>query len=387
MAVVELVATATLLVAVSSAAVPAEYGSIRARAMEAGLLTLLPILGALIALRRPANPVGWLLLTGAVLFGFSGLSGAYTLRALITDPGSLPGGEVSAWVYQWSWAPAFAVVPLVLVLFPDGRLLSRRWRAVPALVGAATALMVGPVAWFMWPVRGVGLFLDPDTVDGLEPAEPFFAASTALFMASLVGVVVHQGIRYRRSRGIERLQLQWLVTAAALWTLFIVTDFFLAISSLGFWGSLLSTSVLLLVPTSITVAILRYRLYDIDRLISRTASYAVLTIALGALYSGLVFVLGGLLPFEGDWVIAASTLTAAAVFAPLRRGVQSWIDRRFNRSRYDAVGIVDAFSHRLRHGLNLGDVTDELVRATSATMEPSSLSVWLQTPHPSNRER
>lgn len=308
--------------------------------------------GFVVAGRRPDNPIGWLLLGSGI---FAGLNGA--LRFAQTDGGP----SLVTIMLEFTWMPAVAGLVTSLALLPDGRLPSPRWRAV---------------VWFLWlavVAMGVVLVADP-----LSAARPIVEV---MLQITLLPPLVAVGVRFRRSRGAERQQLEWiayaggLVVAAALSSeiliRFLLPRWYLAATFV------LSISILA-VPAAIAMAILRYRLYDIDRIISRTVAYGSVTAVLIVAYVGAVFLLRLIFPGGSQLTVAASTLAVAALFNPLRRRVQQAVDRRFNRRRYDAQRVVDSFGLRLRSVVGIDDVAGQLLRVAGITMEPATASLWLR---------
>jgi hypothetical protein len=342
-------------------------------------LVAFPVVGALIAARQPRNPVGWQLLAVGALFMLDGTTGAYARYALAVAPGSLPGGLVLAWVGALAFAPIVWVLLILLPLyFPTGRLLSSRWRLVAWAGGLFTALAI--VGNALRPdiaeIAGIGTvrnpFAIPSAIDVLDRlltlALPFLIVGIGGAMAAIV-------VRFRRARGVERAQLKWFTYAASLTPLpFIAHDLAPPLADPLF------AVILPLVPVSIGIAILRYRLYDIDRVINRTLVYALLTALLGVVYVVGVFGLGQLLnPVTGEsaLAVAASTLAVAALFQPARRRIQTVVDRRFNRRKYNAARTVEAFSLRLRDQVELDRLAAELVSIVDQTMQPTAVSLWL----------
>lgn len=334
------------------------------------------VVGALIAVKRPRNPIGWLCLVVGAAFALEGALWGIALYGFAV-PGSVPAPAVWAVIGDAVVMPGlFLMASLLILLFPDGRLPSPRWRwlARITVVLLVAALLTGP---FLPTADGWGrpTIENPIAV----PVAEWIELSTFGLFGCVVASVVAVVLRFRRSTGIERLQLRWLAAAATaavvLWAVAIsVADVLgdetaLAITIGGF----------LLVPIAIGVAVLRYRLFEIDRLISRTVTYALLAGVLASVYVGGVLLLALVLPAQSELAVAASTLTVAALFTPLRRRVQVRVDRRFSRSRYDAARTIDAFGARLRDRLDLDDVTADLLDVVAATMQPSSTSLWMRT--------
>lgn len=337
------------------------------------------ILGTAIAVRSPRNRIGRLLLFIGPFYLVAGVANEYALRGLLYRPGSLPGAIYVAWYLQWAWVLMFGTIMLVFLIFPNGRFASHRWRRFSYFVlfsvvlGSTTlAFTTGPLDSFT--TRPV--FQNPLGVNGLNPD----VAGSALlpwllsFAASAASLI----IRFRKATGVERQQLKWLAMGALFTTIA-----FLSASSWGppNVGEILVTVGILLLPTSIGIAILRYRLYDIDVFINRALVYALLTVALATAYIGLVFGFQALLASftaESDLAIAASTLGVAALFRPVRARVQDFIDRRFYRRKFDAERTVADFSSRLRDEVELSAVTSQLTDVVQETMEPAHVSLWMR---------
>ncbi|RIK40025.1 MAG: hypothetical protein DCC58_14470 [Chloroflexi bacterium] len=348
-----------------------------------------PTVGAIIVTRMPRHRIGW-------LFCFAGLcwSGLvllpeniaiYTLEA---SPEALPDGVYAGWVARWGWVLAIGITLVILpLLFPDGRLPSERWRWARrvALLGMALSL----VGYAFGP-GDLGLegnlpgYANPLGVETLEA--PLLVAGS-LGMALLLGIAPISAaaliVRFRRSRGVERLQLKWSAYAAALVAIALSID---ALTRLFGWQPRFMPAIVGLsivsIPVAAGIAILRYRLYDIDRIINRTIVYVALSAILGLAYGCLVLLQHVLNPLaiSSDLWVALSTLTVAAIFRPLRTRVQGVIDRRFYRSKYDAARTIEAFGARLRDELDLDTLQAELVAVIRQTMQPASVSVWFDNP-------
>jgi hypothetical protein len=342
---------------------------------DAAVAVAFALLGAVVAAHRPANPIGWLFLAIGLSGALGVVSNEYVNYALVVDPGALPGGPIAAWLSAWTWWPAYGLVPLVLLVFPDGRLPSPRWRWAAWLAGGGVALMTLGIAGSTLadPVRFALSEEEPDGLPGLVLAVSVGAAMVS-FLAALVSLV----LRWRRAWGNEREQLKWVAFAAGLALVANLCFQVLQLPGLGLVG-------VVLVPVGAAVAILRYRLYDIDRIISRTVAYGMLTALLGLVYVAGVFVFGRLLNPDGgssSLAVAASTLAVAALFQPARRRVQDAVDRRFNRARYDAARTVGTFSARLRDEIDLDTLSAELLAVVNQTMQPTRVSLWLRPLRP-----
>src|SRR5215218_68997 len=339
------------------------------------------VVGGLVAARQPRNSVGWLLLAVAVCMTVRLVGESYAIYALITAPGSLPGGLYGAWL-QWSWFGVVAILAIFLPLyFPTGQLLSPRWRPVLWLGIAylssavlSNALQPGPTELL------VGYPRARNPVVYLPAAKPLLDVIGVAGLCLLPGVggaIAALVVRFRRSQGIERQQLKWFTYAAALAPLpFLVYEVVP-----GAFGLLLAVT-LPLVPISVGIAILRYRLYEIDRIINRT-----LVLGLGYAAGSLLFVLvAGAGTGPPSWLVAAATLAAAAVFRPARRRIQQAVDRQFNRRRYNAAKTIQAFSTRLREQVDLDTLSREVLAVVDQTMEPTQVSFWLRPSPPSSSD-
>jgi hypothetical protein len=341
--------------------------------------------GAVLASRRPRHPVGWLLLAFALSLTASGVTAAYAAYGLLARPGALPSAHGVARYYPTTAPTALALLSLVLLLTPTGSLPSPRWRWW-AWVTAATPVvlvLVVPVA----PGR-----FDPRLLVGSSPFNDralggvLLVANQVTLAVTTLAVVVAAGslvVRFRRARGIERQQLRWVALAAALTLLAALVV--LAATAVGIpvlvdWAAAVCVVVL---PVATGAAILRYRLYDLDRIISRTLAYGLLTVLLGSAYAGVVLGLGRLLPQGSSLVVAGATLAGAAVFQPARRHIQAVVDRRFNRRRHDAAQTIEAFSARLRDELDLDTLSTELLALVDQTMQPTRAWLWLRPQPPS----
>jgi MFS family permease len=339
--------------------------------------------GALVASRRPAHPVGWLLLgVGLALVG-SLLVQAYVDYGLLARPGSLPAARYLAGFAYGTVLIWVSCAGFVLLLTPTGKLPSPRWRWWARIAAAAPVVMV------------VGSAVQPDPLapeySGNPLAVPVLAGVLVVpavagvvivLVALLVGAASLVG-RFRRARGVERLQLRWLALAAALAAglllVALVAGFLLADDNNNdnvVFASLAAGVALL--PLATGAAILRYRLYDLDRIISRTLAYGLLSLLLGGGYAAVVLGLGQLLGRDSSLVVAGATLAVAALFGPARRRVQQAVDRRFDRRRYDAARTIQVFSTRLRQQVDLDALTGELLAVVEQTMQPTQAWLWLR---------
>ena len=334
--------------------------------------------GALLAWKKPGNPIGWLLSGSGLAYAVGGFS-----QLLIHFPRTRTLGN---WL-GWTWLLGLGLCVLVVLLFPAGSLPSRRWRPVAWAAGAGLAGWVLGNAFAPTITSADPHVPNPVGVTG-APGKIFavmVGASLALIAATGLAAVLSLVFRYRKAQAAERAQLRWLVYAGAL----IVVAFFAdtvaeQITGPGTTANNLQNAVssggAALIPVAIGVAVLRYRLYDIDRIISRTLAYAIVTGLLVGVYAGLVLLATEVLRFRTPVAVAAATLAAAALFTPVRRRVQSRVDRRFNRARYDADQIAAAFATRLKNTVDLGSVRDDLTGIVSRALEPTHVSVWISRP-------
>ena len=344
------------------------------------------LVGALVASRRPRNPIGWLFLAFAVVAAFAASADRYASYALVEHRSSLPGGDWVAWLASGIWHPAFGFFVFAFLLFPDGRLPSARWRPVAwiaaanYLVGGVIGLLWGPLFGEFFPYAEPPFRL-PDYFVVEVAFAVFLYVNFALLALSAVSLV----LRLRRAAGVERQQLKWFVYAVTLFALIFPPS----IIVLG--DGRLVVFLLPLVPAAAGIAILRYRLFDIDVVINRTLVYGALTVMLAAAYFATVvasqYVFRALTGQESQLAIVASTLTIAALFVPLRRRVQAYVDRRFYRRKYDARKTLEAFSVKLRDETDLDALRDDLVGVVRETMQPAYISLWLRPETVPKKER
>ena len=347
-----------------------------------------PVVGWLIASRRRENRIGWMFLAAGVMFALVTFSGAHAQYGLVVEPGSLPLAEVTAWLSTLAWVPAYTLLILLLLFFPDGRLPSRRWRPIIWIAAVSAFLMLVPSAIAEWPYRGLALLTGVSPATGEPLLDPALDTANLLqgvgSALSLIVALAGAGalvIRFRRSVGTEHQQIKWFATAAI-----VELAVFLPMGVGGVelptpFDALVAMIAAPLIPIAIGVAILRYRLYEIDRIISRTIGWALTTGVIVAVFAGIVIGLEGILSrvTGGNTVaVAASTLVAAAIFQPLRRRVQGAVDHRFNRARYDAQRTVDGFAERLRNEVDLATLRSALVRTADDAVRPVNSSVWLR---------
>ena len=361
--------------------------SIAATAPVALAVVSAAAVGALVASRRPRHPVGWLLLGVGLAVAVSVLSEPYVKYGLLVRPGSVPGARSLVPLLYSTWLVGLGCAGFVLLLTPTGSLPSPGWRWWARVAAAAPVLVV--LGFAVQPDPMAPEYLgNPLAVPALAPG--LLVAALAGIVVIVAGLVVGAGslvLRFRRAHGTDRLQLRWLALAAAC-----APALLLAALVAGVLGrdevvlASLSLCVALL-PLATGAAILRYRLYDLDRIISRTLAYGLLTVLLGLGYAAVVLGLGRLLPEGSSLVVAAATLAVAAVFQPLRRRLQAAVDRRFNRRRHDAARILQGFRARLRDQVDLDSLTAEVLAVVDQTMQPTQASLWLRPQGPSDSAR
>jgi hypothetical protein len=340
-------------------------------------LSLFAAVGGLLAFRRPGNPIGWLLIAFALLQ----VAGGTSPLVAYSDRVPIAVRRTANWFGSWSWVPSIAGLGLVLVSFPDGRLPSRKWRPVLLLLvaGIAGGLVIGGL---LWPHREEDLLAVGDQWPGVAGtvAFPVLMAMVAGFVGALAAAVV----RSRRGDAVTRLQMKWLLLGAALLAAALVV----ASIAGGPYGhrvppwisDALGMTGLTAVPVAIAIAVLRYRLYEIDRVISRTVTYLIVVAVLAGAYAAAVIALQGLLrplTVESDLAVAASTLLIAALFGPLLRRVRAVVDRRFNRAHVDAQAQLEQLSVRLREELDTPTIAADLLGTVHGTLQPAACRLWL----------
>ena len=338
-----------------------------------------PAVGFVLASRRPGNRVGWIFLGAGLVLGLGFFCQRYGARGLVAAPGSLPAARAAAWFLNWAWQIPAAGLAFVLLLFPTGRLRSRRWRPVAWFVAAVFTLDVAATV-----ARACRVWADPYAApgDGWYPGS--HTAVLILVPAALLVGAAAVAVRFARSSREERLQLKWFVTAAvlvvaAIIPLSLAPQIGLSPAAAGAAVSVLKvvfSLALVCVYAAIAVAVLKYRLYDINRVISRTLAYAIVTGVLAGVYAGLVLLATQVLRVHTPVAVAVATLAAAAMFAPVRHRVQQRVDRRFNRARYDADQTVAVFAAQLKDAVDLDTICEDLARAVQTALEPAHVSVW-----------
>src|SRR5215218_591243 len=351
------------------------------------------IIGAIIASRLPANPLGWLYCAAACFSAVAHLSAEYAIYALLAQPGSLPAGQALAWL-EWVWILAPGCFVLSLLLFPNGHLPSSRWRwlawlSVLLTIAGAVWLALSPGV-----IGGLGSIRNPLGIEGLpsgyEPVQTIILF--LLFVASISTLV----LRLRRARGVERQQIKWPAYTAVMAASGGVVTYTLSEAVGSRWlewaGFVILIVAFVSFPISLGIAIVRYRLYEIDTLINRTLVYGALTVLLAVVYFGGVTATQAIFRTltgqeqQPQLAVVVSTLVIAALFNPLRHRIQAFTDRRFYRSKYDAAKTLEAFSAKLRDETDLDALSEDLVGVVRETMQPAHVSLWLR-PDPALKDK
>ena len=340
--------------------------------------------GAVIVPRiSPQNPIGWLFCAIGLLWGVTHFSAEYAVYTLLAEPGSLPTGEAAAWMMSWVWVPACGLIVFLCLLFPDGRLPSRRWRWFAWL--SLLLVLVGAISQALAPgsVFYLGAIYNPLGVEGL----PNVGELIQTFMFTLIFIsAASLFVRQLRAIGVERRQLKWFTYSSTLAISGVILAYTISATIGAQWLEWVGYVLLLVgfigIPISMGIAILRYRLYNIDLLINRTLVYGLLTALLLVIYFGAVVLLQDVFRVltgeRTQLAVVVSTLVIAALFNPLRRRIQSFIDRSFYRRKYDAAKTLEAFSAKLRDETDLDALSDDLVGVVRETMQPSHVSLWLR---------
>jgi hypothetical protein len=392
------VASVPLLVLARSAHIPSSWeANLTVGDLLGGVIFLIfPLVGALIASRRPRNAIGWILLAEGLLWMFLGMTDYYGLYG-VARPGSVPFPVGVAAVNNFMWVPAVGLLgTYVFLLFPDGRLPSRRWRPLAWLTGTVIVLVSILVGLTPGGLQNLGGIRNPYALEGYPWLETVAYIVLPLLPLCMLASVISLVMRYRRSRGEERQQIKWIAFAASfVGLLYLIAMVCAFIFPSGAWfqaGSPLwldllgyaALSSFTLVPIAIGFAVLRYRLYEIDIIINRTLVYGALTVTLVAVYVGSVlsiqYAFRGLTGSESQLAIVASTLLIAALFNPLRRRVQNFIDHSFYRRKYDAARTLEVFSAKLRDERDIDTLNSELLSTVRETMQPEHVSLWLREP-------
>ena len=346
---------------------------------EEAAFIAVPAVGFVLASRRPGNRVGWIFLGAGLVLGLGFFCDRYGRGGLVAAPGSLPAARAAAWFVNWAWVIPTAGFAFILLLFPTGRLRSRRWRPAAWFVAAVFTLDAAAQV-----ARACRVWADPFTAASDGWYRGSYTAVFILVPAALLVGGAAVAVRFARSSGEERLQLKWFALAALLVVAIAIPLGFspqIGLSPAVASAALSTLKVvfclaLVCLYVAIAVAVLKYRLYDIDRVISRTLAYAIVTGVLAGVYAGLVLLATQVFRVHAPVAVAAATLAAAALFSPVRRRVQRRVDRRFNRARYDGDQTVAAFAARLKDAVDLDTVREDLACVVQTALEPAHVSVW-----------
>jgi MFS family permease len=368
-----------VVLAAAAAVLSALAGQLSINITTGGVIVLtFAGVGLLIARRQPGNPIGWMMVTFTLVYVLGGAANYYAVLYYGLGHRGLPLAALALLLGSVQ-VPSFAMVPVVILLFPDGRVRGRRWRwAVRAYAGLVAFVLAGTVAVAAVALAGHTVRMSPTgTLTSSSHLAQWLTNPPAWLSGPVVGAIViiglsfvgHQMLSWRRAGGDRRQQLKWLACGGAVAAVSLI----LAVSH-GVWF----LAGLAALPVGIGVGILRYRLYDIDRIISRTLAYALVTGVLVGVYAGMVLLATKVLSVHSTVAVAAATLAAAALFNPLRRRVQNIVDRRFNRARYNADRIIAGFASRLQGTVDLDAVRVDLASSVKQTLEPAHISVWIR---------
>ena len=333
-------------------------------------------IGAIVAVRRPSSVIGWFLLASGVLWSLTEFEFEYAVQAIVMAA-PLPGGTLAAWVCSWQWSINVGFYPMLFAMFPDGRVSTPARRAIVAASVVVTVLLAAEMAFRPGPLQLAGFVDNPVTplpAGALDVIAVAVLAITFPMVLAAAGMLVQ---RFRHSVGIERQQLKWLAFSAV--PVVVIGPLSAIVPGKPF--QVLGSIVQLTLPAAVAIAVLRYRLYDIDVLINRSLVYGALSAVLAATYFATVVLFQALLRpvvSGSELAVAVSTLATLALAQPLRRRIQDAVDRRFSRSRYDAARTLDDFGVRLRDEVDLDAVRTELVKAVQETVQPAHASVWLR---------
>jgi hypothetical protein len=371
---------AVVVLAAAAAVLSALAGQLSIGITAGGVIVLtFAGVGLVIARRQPGNPIGWMMVVFTLVYVLGGAANYYAVLFYRLGHRGLPLATL-ALLLSAVQVPSFAMVPVVILLFPDGRVPGRRWRgAVRAYAGLVALVMALILAEAAAALAGHSVRLSPTgNLTSSSHLAQWLANPPAWLIVPVVGAIViiglsfvgHQVLSWRRADGDRRQQLKWLACSGA-----VAAASLLLAAAAGVAGLLAGLAAL---PVGIGVGILRYRLYDIDRIISRTLAYALVTGMLAGVYTGLVLLATKVLSVHTPVAVAVATLAAAALFNPVRRRVQKIVDQRFNRARYDADRIIAGFAARLKDAVDLDAVRADLASSVQQTLEPAHISVWIR---------
>jgi hypothetical protein len=362
---------------VTDARVPG--GGVPLALVEWAVLSSFAVIGALVASRQPRNPIGWFLFATPFFLGLGLLAERVHWYLVLAHPESSGSAEYVLWLSNWTWVPAmFPMFTLVPLLFPTGTPPTPRWRVVGWVAGVTAGLLLVALAFAPGPFEEYEWVDNPLGVEGL-PADVVGGIGLPILLVASLASIASLVVRFRRSRGVERQQLKWVTLAAGLLILVWVANLGVAASIDDDWAWASLMAALLVLAGGVGLAILRYRLYDIDLVVNRTLVYGALTATLAGAYLGSVLLLQLVLSPSSDLAIAGSTLAVAALFRPARRRIQEMVDRRFYRRRYDAARTLERFGAHLRDEVDLDALAGELRAVVAETMSPAHLTLWLRT--------
>jgi hypothetical protein len=388
-------ATVVLYVAIRPVMPPSAYGTGGDSAVVIFVVPFLafPVVGALIASKRPENPIGWISLAAGAFWMLAALTGPYAVYGAAADPGSVPFPAAIGSITEWAWTPALGLLGTFLVLlFPDGRLPSRRWRPLAWLSGIVILLGSAGTALKPGQPPDLGGVRNPFGLE--EHAWVAYAMEAVLVLLPLcvLASALSLVLRFRRSGNEEREQIKWIAFAASVvgvGFLSVVAASVIVPAAAGgarpLWQRLLEDAITLSfagIPVAVGFAVLRYRLYDIDVIVNRALVYGSLTTVLALVYLGTVaalqYAFRSLTGGDSQLAVVVSTLAIAALSNPLRRRLQGFVDRRFYRRKYDAARTLEALSGRLREETHLDALHDEVARVVGETLQPAHVSLWLR---------
>jgi hypothetical protein len=380
-------ATLSVGIAIASTAMAAAMGRLEFGGFVGALViagSIYPVVGAFVIVRAAGNRVGWLLLAAGLLWAADLLLNELAWFGTVTAPGRVPGADLALWASNWVWPPGTTILMFgVPLLFPDGHLPSPRWRATAMLAVVILAVDVLGHALAAWPLRGdpnvlLGDF-NASNVPGIAGLLSGIGDTSTFLLLPLIAIPAVV-VRYRRSRGVARLQMRWFLMAILIFFVLVISDLLVAAVAPAAQGVPSAVAIGWL-PVAISVAILRYRLWEVDRILSRTVSYAVVTAVLAAVFLATNLALQGALSQatgESTLAVAASTLLVAGLFTPVRRRVQAPVDRRFNRSRVDAERVVAGFAAEARDTVDLAALQGVVEGTVRRAVAPDGTNVWLR---------
>ena len=359
---------------------PAPSGSFGVRGFSGVWAVGFGLVGALLTMRRPGHPVGWIFAAAGMLAAVDFASFEYALAAVVGHR-DLPAGDYVGWLQLWIWVPFVALITVYLpLLFPDGRPPGPRWRPVSWAAAGCGVIAASGLAITPGVVVNLRALRNPFAVHPAAVSDTAIAVGLAGLLGCVVVAVWSLLVRARRGTSVERQQIKWLAYAGCLVAATLVPSTILSLST-GTAARIAEGALMIAivtVPVAVAVAVLKYRLYEIDRIISRTLAYVVVTGLMAGVYAGLVLLATRVLGVTTPPAVAAATLAAAALFNPLRHRVQRVVDRRFNRARYDADKTVAAFASRLQDAVDLDAVQADLAGVVQHALEPARISVWIR---------